>query len=469
MDNYAGGGAVNLGGFFSGITNTVAREQQRLANQQAQEAKRLQSEQDKLTDIVKKVNVNGVQKQHLPEITAKLESIYDTYYKANQAEKQSDRLAYRLELEKNIAELGADVAMSKQYGQQFLKVADQIALKPQLFSGDARKQFELNFNKPLSQLNGTEANLQMYISPDTSILDKTEDIITKSLWSRANEKTTYGKTIGVGQTGDRVTQTFKTKSINQDDLGAEIFKTYNDNSGYRNIIDYQASQVGMTPQEYLLERTKTISQINKPIVEEGQFRNSRPRAPKSSSSDSVNSGFTVENNFDINYGSRTAGKTATVTAREYVAIPTSPTISAGKFSMQDTDGNQYDSKNTTEELKLVSVGTFPVLKSNVQTKSAGTLKAGAMATKSYAEKNPDKVEYVPKAVVNVKRKRQSGDGDITTTYFADPKEVIARTKLTKAQKTALDAYTQTARSKSTAPRTATTTSTTPKKKTISGF
>ena len=283
MDNYAGGGAVNLGGFFSGITNTVAREQQRLANQQAQEAKRLQAEQDKLTDIVKKVNINGVQKQHLPEITSKLESIYDTYYKANKAEKQSDRLAYRLELEKNIAELGADVAMSKQYGQQFIKVADQIALKPQLFSSDAKRQFEQNFNKPLSQLTGTEGNLQTYISPDTSIVDKTEDAITKTLWSRASEKTTYGKTIGVGQTGDRVTQTFKTKSINQDDLGAEIFKTYNDNSGYRNIIDYQASQVGMTPREYLLERTKTIAGINKPIVEEGQFRNSRPRAPKSGS------------------------------------------------------------------------------------------------------------------------------------------------------------------------------------------
>ena len=113
QDNYSGGNATVLTPFLSGITNTVAKQQQRIANQEAQEAKRLQQEQAELSNIVKKVNVNGVQKQHLPEITSKLEKIYDTYYKASKTESRQEKLALRLELEKGITELGADVALSK--------------------------------------------------------------------------------------------------------------------------------------------------------------------------------------------------------------------------------------------------------------------------------------------------------------------------------------------------------------------
>ena len=276
QNNYSGGNATVLTPFLSGITNTVAKQQQILANQQVQEAKRLQQEQQQLTDIVKKVNVNGVQKQHLPEITSKLEKIYDTYYKASKTESRQEKLALRLELEKGITELGADVALSKDYGQKFAKIGEQFATKPELYSAEARKQYAENFNKPLSQLNGTETNLQTYISPDTSILGKTEDPLIKGLWTRASEKTTYGKTVGVGQTGDRVTETFKTKSINPDDVGKELFRAYGDNSGYKNIIDLQAEQLGMTPQQVLLERTKAIVDLNKPMVEQGQFRNSKP-------------------------------------------------------------------------------------------------------------------------------------------------------------------------------------------------
>jgi len=296
-NNYSGGNATVLTGFYSGINNQIAKQQQTLANQEAQEAKRLQAEQAELSSLMKKANLNGVQAQHLPELANKLTSAKEIYYKANKATTDAERLALKLDLQSTLMDLESDVLRSKEYGKDIIRIGEEFVKKPELYSTQSRKLFQENVNKPLSQLKGNEFQVQTYISPDTSILDKVEDADIKSLWGRAGEQTTYGKTVVVGQTGDRVTETFKTKSINPEDIGKALFKSYGDNSGYRNIIDLQAQELGMTPQQVLLERSKALTELNKPMVEQGQFRNSRPRQ-SSSGSGTVDTGTYRQQNVE---------------------------------------------------------------------------------------------------------------------------------------------------------------------------
>jgi hypothetical protein len=451
QDNYSGGNATVLTPFLSGITNTVAKQQQRIANQEAQEAKRLQQEQAELSDIVKKVNTTGVQQQDIPEVSERLDKVYETYYRANQAKTPQERLTLKMDLERELNDMSQLVNQSKQRGVAQVKLADFIGNPTNmgLVSQDAINRFKQNANLPTSKLSPTAFSRDEYVSPDTSYLDKVIDSSAKGLLANATELRKSGKSVNIS--GKNGTEQFTEKVVPKDTFAKDLYRQYNFDNKFKNLVDFTSSQNGLSKDEYLLTVVDEYDKANK-LKNTKQVETVFARAPRQSNNGSSdNEGFVIEDNFDINYGSKSTGKTATVTAREYVSIPTSPTVSAGKFNMQDTDGNQYNSNDTTEELKLVSVGTFPVLKTDRKVGN-DVVKAGSMATKSYSQKDPNNIEYVPKAVVNIKNKRGN-----TTTYFADPKEVIARTKLTKAQKTALDAYTTKARSRSTQPTKATTT------------
>jgi len=418
-------------------------QQQEAVNVQKQylaDQKREEQQQKELSDLVKTVRTTGVQQQDVGEMSQKLEQVYDTYYKANQAKTQQERLTLKMQLQQQLGEVQQFVGTSKQRGVDQVKIAEYIG-NPQnagLVSPEAMAKFKQYANQPTSKIGANAFSREAYIQPDTSYLDKTEDALVKSLWSGASASSVDNKTLS----GNRYNiSKVKTTKIKPEDVGIALFDLYDKDTRYKNLINLQAEQTGIPANQLLAQKAQLLVKANAPKVETTTgVQDIRPRAPKSSDGGGTG-GFVVEDSLDINYGDK-----GTVTAREYVSIPTSPTISAGKFAMQDANGNKYNGSNTTEEMKLVSVGTFPVMK--VDGKAGNkTIPKGSLATKDFANKNPNAVEYVKKAVVNIKSNR-GNNSSRTTTYFADPNEVISRTKLTKAQKEALGAFEQTARSRS---------------------
>lgn len=440
VQDYNGGGDVVLNSFYNTLNQSWNRNQARILKEQSDQAELIAKQQKELGDIVKKVNTTGIQSQDVGDMTAKLDKIYDTYYKANKATSRDERLRLRMELERDINDMGQFVYNSKQRGAEQLKRAEWIGdpNNAGLVSASALNKYKQFADLPTSKLPEGAFEISNYAEPDTSYLNKTVESLAKSLLDASNSSIKYG---GRKQIGNQMaTEQFKERSLTKDLFGTELTRLYQNDTKTRNLMNKNAAEIGITPQQYILE---VADQYDK----SGKLRQSDQLAPvmdarprKSSGDGSSAGGWVIDNNYDINYGSATPGKTALVTEREGFAIPSSPTITAGKFDLQDSNGNKVKLSDTAQEFKLVRIGTYPVLKKAA--KAGGkTIPAGAIATKLYAEKNPNAVEYVQKAVV-AQTENLGGFKD-TKTYFANPSDVVARVKFTKNQKEAYNAYQQT--------------------------
>jgi len=446
--DYQGGNDTILN--YSGINNAFARNAARIAKQQQDEAARLAAEQKELTDIVKKVNTNGVQKVDIPEVNEKLNDVYDTYYKANKATDRGTRLSLRMDLEKKIEDMEQFVNISKDRGVQQVKLTDWVGNPNNmgLVSSDALTKIKQYSDLPTSKLPANAFSRDLYTSRDTSYLDKAIDLSAKNLLLNADKRRIAGRKYEEGNS--ILTDQYQLQQVPKDQFATDLYRQYNGDIKFKNTLDTVASQLGMTKDQYILNVVDEYDKASKLKQRTDLSPLSVSKGSKSGGGDGSTTGTVIDTNYDINYGSNSSKKTGTITARESFALPIGTTLSAGKFKMQDADGNTVANNNTTDEFKVARIATVPVLKSSAtETQRKGgkvisskTLKAGSIVTKDYAEKNPDKINYQKKAIIVKTDKGIGGLGDIKTTYFADPKEVIPRVKLTKAARGAYSVYEQ---------------------------
>lgn len=435
--DYQGGNDTILSNFFGGITNTYAREQARIARQQQEAAKQAQANQKELSDIVKKVNVSGVQPQDAAALSTKLSDLYDTYYKANKAQSTEDRLKLRLDLERKITDMGDFVSSSKQRGTAQVKLAEDIAKNPALFSPEKIAQFKSISEKPTLDLDANAFSPEAYVSPDTSYLDKTIDASAKSLLANANKTRRVG---GAASEGNKSgVSIFNEQIVPKDAFATDLFRQYQQDVKFKNLTDYTAAQMGIQPDQYILAVVDEYAKANKlSRSEQGFSANNVPR--KSGSGDEEDESLAdqgVLQNYAITYGTKniegTDSKQSALTASNFAHLPSSKVVLAGTYNMIDAEsGAAVKAPKTSTEFKRVGYGYFPVAAKDFKTTSGKTVKAGAPLTESFATKNPSLASQIPKVVVQ----QEVGEGrrKKTNTYLVDPREAIAISKMTKAEK-----------------------------------
>ena len=253
---FNGGNDAVLTNFYSDLTNAFNRNAARLQAQAQEEAKQAQANQKELNDLVKTVNTNGVQKQDINEVSTKLNEVYDTYYKANKASSREEKLQLRMDLERKINDIGSFVSLSKARGVEQLKRAEWIGdpRNTGLVAQDGLNKFKQFSELPTSKLPQGAFDISLYAQPDTSYVDNEDTQLINSLKSNAGATTTYGKGSMQGRvlSGAKVT----TSAIKQEDIGTGLMYNYENNLKYKNIVDTQANQIGVTPQELLLQKAK---------------------------------------------------------------------------------------------------------------------------------------------------------------------------------------------------------------------
>lgn len=284
-NNYSGGNATVLTGFLGGITNTIAREQQRLATQQAQEAKRLQTEQQELAETVKKVNTTGVQQNDIAELSEMQSKVYDTYYRASKAKTPQERLTLRVDLERELQEMSQFVNQSKQRGIEQVKLADFIGNPNNmgLISQDAITKFRQNSNIPTSKLPPNAFSREQYTSPDTNYLDKVIDSSAKSLLNNADSKRRIGASVTIS--GKQGTEQFSEQIVGKDVFATDLYSRYNNDIRFKNLVDFTSAQNGITKDEYILSVVDEYDKASK-LKNTKQIETVFARAPRQSGSGS---------------------------------------------------------------------------------------------------------------------------------------------------------------------------------------
>lgn len=452
-----GGGDVILNSFYNTLNSGFNRNAARLQAQAQEQAKQAQANQKELNDLVKTVNTNGVQKQDINEVSTKLNEVYDTYYKANKASSREEKLQLRMDLERKINDIGNFVSLSKARGVEQLKRAEWIGdpKNTGLVAQDGLNKFKQFSDLPTSKLPQGAFDISLYAQPDTSYVDNEDTQLINSLKSNAGATTTYGKGSMQGRvlTGDKIT----TSSIKQEDIGTGLMYNYENNLKYKNIVDTQANQIGVTPQELLLQKAQGLAQLNKPKVTVDRYRDVIPAVAKASGSgsSSANEGDVMSINIPYNDGKANVG------FDEYVPLSIPSKNFAGSQSIDLSTGKPTgEALPSSSNYQIVGVGNAPVIKG-----VKGNKLQGAISQPNFARQYPDRVTYKP--IIHVKLDEDGASND----YFIPYDRLPVNIKNSKSIASALKKF-KPATTSNTAPSNKT--STTPKtktstKKTISGF
>lgn len=425
---FNGGGDVVLNSFYGGLVNAFNRNQQRVQAQQQAEAKRLADEQQELSDIVKKVNTNGVQKIDIPDMTSKLNDIYDTYYQANKAQSRDKRIALRMDLERKITEMGNFVTQSKERGVQESKRAEWIGdpRNTGLVANNSLTTFKTFNNTPTSKLPQGAFDISNYSQPDTSYLDKTIDQSAKDLLATADQTLKVGKGLRVGNRQGTVVS--DVRNITKEAFATDLFRQYGSDSKFKNITDFTASQMGITPADYLTSVADEYQKLGRLGRSEEKFvANSVPRASNSGSGSSSGAGDLMSLNLPFAEGKGNVG------FNDYVPVSIPSKNFAGSQAIDLTTG-----KPSTEPLpssgnySVVGIGNAPFIKpAKGQEKNP---LAGALAQPNFAKNNPNNITMKP--VVHVKRDE---DG-VSTDYFLSYDRLPTNVKNSKAIKEAIGKF-----------------------------
>lgn len=453
---FNGGGDVVLNSFFNGITNAYNRNQARIAQEQQLEAKQLEDQQKELSEIVKKVNTTGIQQQDISDLNTKLNSIYDTYYKANKATTREDRLKLRMDLEREITEMGSFVSQSKQRGIDQLKLADYQAKNPALFSPQSTKKFLELSNQPTSKIGAGAFTADRFISPDTSYLSKTIEDSAKSLLTNANVSRRTGNREQIGN--QMTTQQFEDRVVGKDIFATDLLAKYNSDVKFKNLTDYTAGQLGLKPQDYIMSVVDEYDKASK-LRQVRQLDPITDRVPRSSGSGDSNSDAPDPIRITIPYNDNKAN----VSFNEYVPISVPNKNFAGSKSIDLATG-----KANTEVLppsskyEIVGIANAPTIKAGKGRESDPL--NGALAQPNFVQRYPNNVQYKP--IIHVKLTEDGRDED----YFIPYDRLPVNIKNSKAIKSAIGKFRpatgQTANPTPTStPRTTTTT----KKKAIPNF
>lgn len=286
QENYQGGSAVRLDNFYNSILTGYQRSQQQLAVQQQNEAKRLEAEQKELADMVSKVNTAGVQKIDIPDMTEKLNGLYEKYYKASKAESKADKLLLRAELQQDIQQLAQFVGQSKQRGTEQLKLSEFVGNPTNmgLVSSDALNRLKSYSNTPTAKLPTNAFSRESYISPDTSYVNRTADAILNDLKKDVSVTREFGKAVNV--VGKRGIEQFEKQTLAKEVFAKALANRYQNDVKFKNTLDYSSSQSGKTPQQTLLDlvnnstltKTRQLGNVYRDKPSEAKAKDSKETA-----------------------------------------------------------------------------------------------------------------------------------------------------------------------------------------------
>jgi len=430
-DNYQGGSEINLSGFFQGLVGNLYKNQATIAKRKADEAKATSDVNKEISALVGKVSPNGVQQKDVEEFSKMYDEIKELNFKASKAASTTEARKLQAEIQGKIQQTNLFVNQSKQAGQQIVKFADEVQRNSWGYNDTVKAHLKKLQDTPTSKLLTTDYDYSNFKpSPDAVKMDTINDSIFKEavLGARNNpalrRMTQSGITDATGQRGTL----FREVAAGQTGAVIERMKQeYSVNPQYRAYYDDKAKQSGIPPEAVI---AKDVVDANKAgrlnWMGDGSIK--YPSKGKSGSGDDDGTGSEYLQGETVqNFGS---GNTTT-TAKNFVSIATTPTLTAGgTFTMQNSQGQKVKLNSTADEFKLVGVGLYPVVKKDINSK----VKKGDIATSDFAAKNPNAVEYVEKAVVRGNAdKYEKMFGIAGSVYFADPKEVLSKAKLTKKQ------------------------------------
>ena len=293
QDNYSGGNATVLTPFLSGITNTVAKQQQRIANQEAQEAKEKEAFQKDLLKMTGDLDGTGIRTADIPKFSKFKDKMTETYYLANKAESTAEKMRLTRELQNILQESKQFAFDSKQTAKDLGAVSD-IFINPQysgLYGQDKKQYFQNLLNKPSDEITLEDRQKGRYISPDTSYLNKTFDAIATDLQKNAPLSVKIGDRVKVGNQMNTVVN-FEGQVPEQVYKNA-LIDTYNNDTKVRNqlnmvISDFNKSNPNspITVEQYIDSQVAMAKQQNKLINKKSPSlkEDARPRQESGGSS-----------------------------------------------------------------------------------------------------------------------------------------------------------------------------------------
>jgi hypothetical protein len=455
--DYNGGGDAVLGAFFGTIGKAWQANQERIVSQQQALAKQQAADQKELSTLIKNINPNGIQQVDVNKLNSRLTKVYDTYYQANKASSREERLKLRMQLEKDINETKQFITTSKERGKIATKAYDFIAdpRSTGLVSSDAKARLQKLDKTPTDEIDLGAYNLANYTQPDTSYLNNEESQLMNTLVNKAGKTTSYGKGSMDGRvlTGDKITTT----NLTPETVGTALSWQYNNDSKYRNIFDTQAAQLGVTPDQLLVQKTQELYSAFKPGEVKDRFRDVIPAVAKSGSGSNAAVGSLTSVNLPFADGK------GSVQLDEYVPLSIPNKNFAGSQSIDLATGKPLNEPlPSSGRYEVVGITNAPFIK---PAKGQGKNPlAGAIAQPNFARNNPNNV--VRKPVIHV---RLAEDG-VANDYFIPYDRLPANVKNSKSIAQALSTFKPATAGSTTAKSTPKQTA--PKstgKKTIQGF
>lgn len=437
--NYQGGDDIVLNGFYNGIMQNLYKNQANIQARQAKEAKTIQDINKEMNAAIGKINPNGVQQKDIPELSKKWEEIKDLNFQATRSSSPTEARILQAKLQNELQNASLFINQSKQKGQEITKFADNIRTNYWAYDDATRAHLKKLQDTPTSQLDDDAYNFEnFYKQPDPKKVDSVNDSIFKEMQTAARNTPALRKTVQSSiQAGNKTGTAFQ--DFARADTGATIERMkqeYQAGGEYKAFYDKEAQRTGIPVDQIITAQVLNANSAGR-LSWIGNTSRTFNNVPRKSGGSDVDESGTILDETTQNFGVNANGQVASVTAKGFVPIPTSPVLTAGgTFGMQDSKGKDVKLDSTAEEFKLVGVGRYPVLKQD-QKSGKTVIKKGSIATTDYAEKNPDAVTYVEKAVVRGAPKYTGGKAPI---YFANPEEVTAKVKMTKAAKKALDDF-----------------------------
>lgn len=266
------------------LNRTMERQQAILQEQQQRLQQQRQRENQELSELVGKINPNGLRREDIDDFSGRYQAIKDKYLTAINAGSDNERRKIRADIQQELADLNTFIGNSKATGQGIGTLSTAIANNREQYSDDVIAKVRELSGKPTSQINVEELNpLNWERQVDTS---KVIDDIQKGITQRVNSARPEEVNMGRYQSGNVTGTRFGTvQSIAPEIAGDYI---------------YQRAQADPTTQAYLKRKYPDITLQEAAVIEAGNYNlekfgsinRERDRAPERSSSSDTQSAST---------------------------------------------------------------------------------------------------------------------------------------------------------------------------------
>lgn len=266
------------------LNRTMERQQAILQEQQQRLQQQRQRENQELSELVGKINPNGLRREDIDDFSGRYQAIKDKYLTAINASSDNERRKIRADIQQELADLNTFIGNSKATGQGIGTLSTAIANNREQYADDVIAKVRELSGKPTSQINVEELNpLNWERQVDTS---KVIDDIQKGITQRVNSARPEEVNMGRYQSGNVTGTRFGTvQSIAPEIAGDYI---------------YQRAQADPTTQAYLKRKYPDVSLQEAAVIEAGNYNlekfgsinRERDRAPEKASGSDTQSAST---------------------------------------------------------------------------------------------------------------------------------------------------------------------------------